>query len=70
MAELLGGVVNGFRFIIKLMHSGFEHPDQEQKYNLTLFDLLLTLASRVKATLADSNCFAQNSVEAQLGTHI
>lgn len=34
-----------------VLSSGFLHRDQETKYNLTLFDLLLTLATRVNASL-------------------
>ena len=35
----------------EVLSSGFLHRDQETKYNLTLFDLLLTLATRVNASL-------------------
>jgi hypothetical protein len=38
-------------FIDENLYSGFVNRDQETKYNLTLFDLLLTLASRVNASL-------------------
>lgn len=38
-------------FIDENLYSGFVNRDQETKYNLTLFDLLLTLASRVNAAL-------------------
>ena len=31
--------------------SGFQLRDQELKYNLTLFDLVMTLAARVGASL-------------------
>ena len=31
--------------------SGFSTRDQETKYNLTLFDLMMTLAARVTASL-------------------
>jgi len=31
--------------------SGFIHQEQELKYNVTLFDLVTTLAARVTATL-------------------
>ena len=34
-----------------VLSSGFLHRDQETKYNLTLFDLFLTLATRVNASL-------------------
>jgi hypothetical protein len=36
---------------VDVLSSGFIHRDQETKYNLTLFDLLLTLATRVNASL-------------------
>jgi hypothetical protein len=34
-----------------MQFSGFESQEQEAKYNLTLFDLLLTLSARVTASL-------------------
>ena len=33
--------------------SGFDTKDQESKYNLTVFDLIMTLSARVNASL---NC--------------
>ena len=32
-------------------YSGFLIPEQELKYNLTLFDLIMTLSARVTASL-------------------
>jgi hypothetical protein len=32
-------------------YSGFSTRDQETKYNLTLFDLVMTLSARVTASL-------------------
>ena len=39
--------------------SGFNHRDQELKYNLTVFDLIMTLSARVGAALQSSKpvCF-------------
>lgn len=31
--------------------SGFQQRDQELKYNLTLFDMIMTLSARVGASL-------------------
>jgi hypothetical protein len=31
--------------------SGFESKEQEQKYDLTVFDLIMTLSARVNASL-------------------
>lgn len=35
----------------ELQFGGFNLKDQETKYNLTLFDLILTLSARVTASL-------------------
>ena len=49
-------------FIDENLYSGFINRDQETKYNLTLFDLLLTLASRVNAALRLSKSTLINTV--------
>jgi len=36
------------------IYSGFPQRELESKYNLTLFDLLLTLGTRVAATIKNS----------------
>lgn len=40
------------------VNSGFELTEQELKYNLTVFDLLMTLAARVNASLNSSKLFS------------
>jgi hypothetical protein len=32
-------------------YGGFESKEQESKYNLTVFDLIMTLSARVNASL-------------------
>ena len=36
------------------IYSGFPLRDMESKYNITLFDLVLTLGTRVAATIRNS----------------
>jgi len=38
------------------IYGGFTLRDQESKYNITVFDMLLTLSARVAATLKNSKC--------------
>jgi hypothetical protein len=51
---------------------GFTLRDQELKYNLTLFDLIMTLAARVSASLKlqSKKDFRKNPTELRTGQHI
>jgi hypothetical protein len=44
------------------LYSGFPLKEQELKYNLTLFDLIMTLAARVTASLKLSNKLSKFSI--------
>jgi len=53
-------------------YSGFSTRDQETKYNLTLFDLVMTLSARVTASLKllSPLSYKQNYMEVKVGEHI
>ena len=54
------------------IYGGFALRDQESRYNITVFDLILTLSARVTGTLKNrtSEQLAEHSAEAKFLSHI
>lgn len=54
------------------MTSGFDTKDQEAKYNITVFDLIMTLAARVNASLKQKTpeTFMANRTEVKVAEHL